>query len=340
MKNVRSLFVVLLAGSLFSAIADPQWDPNAPIKPLPVPEKPDREKASYAIGMSLGLDRKKANSDTDIDAFSKGLTDIFNSKPTDFPYADLMTHVNAIRTKGEKATAQDKRDFAYAMGMRFGNSLKEGAPDCDTSVVVAAIKDVAEGKPTKIKETEMDPLLEQGRQYSLYMQGASNRVAGAAFLAKVSKETGVKKLAEGLYYRVLQEGSGRECKTLKDEQEVLFIRWKGSFLDGREFDHHNRFPKSLNGGWPAWTLAVKQMKLGDKWQVYSAPQYSFGRDGDPVNKVGPDSTVIWDLEIREFVKNDDPRLGSGRLGHGIAGRDNDDDLKELGKDHPIEIRRN
>jgi FKBP-type peptidyl-prolyl cis-trans isomerase FkpA len=225
------------------------------------------------------------------------------------------------------------------MGMRWGSNLKENAPDCDTSVVVAAMKDVAAGKPLKLKEADLQPLLEQGRQYSLYTMGATNRTAGAAFLDKVSKEPGVKKLADGLYYRAIAEGSGRAASTLK-EDEVLFIRYKGSFLDGREFDHHNRFPKSLIGGWPAWTQAIKQMKLGDKWQVYSAPQYSFGREGDPSLKVGPDSTVIWDLEIREFVQNNDPRLGSGRLGHGIAGRDNDDDLKELGKPHPVEIKRN
>lgn len=340
MKSVKVLAIFVLNAVLLSAIADPQWDPNAPIKPLPVPDKPDREKASYALGMSLGLERIKAKSDTDVEAFTKGLEDIYHDKPTEFPYTDLMKYVNVVRTKGEKASPQEKRQFAYAMGMRFGTTLKESSTDCDTSVLVAAIKDVTEGKPTKMKESEVEPLLEQGRQYGLYMQGASNRVAGAAFLEKVSKEPGVKKLADGLYYKVIKEGSGRECKTLNDAEEVLFIRWKASFLDGREIDHHNRYPKSLYGGWPAWTLAVKQMKLGDKWQVYSAPQYSYGRDGDPALKVGPDSTIIWDLEIREFVKNGDPRLGTGRLGHGIGGRDNDDDLKELGKDHPIEIQRN
>jgi FKBP-type peptidyl-prolyl cis-trans isomerase len=251
-----------------------------------------------------------------------------------------MKYINVMRTKGADATAQEKRQFAYAMGVRWGSQLKENAPDCDTSVVIAAMKDVADGKPLKLKESELQPLLEQGRQYSLYMLGATNRAAGAAYLDKVSKEPGVKQLADGLYYRVIKEGSGRECITLKNDEEVLFIRYKGSFIDGREFDHHNRFPKSLTGGWPAWQLAVKHMKLGDHWQVYSAPQYSLGRDGDPLRKVGPDSTVIWDLEIREFVKNTDPRLGTGRLGHGIGGRDNDDDLKELGIDHPIEFKRN
>jgi FKBP-type peptidyl-prolyl cis-trans isomerase len=334
MKSVNALAIFVLNAVLISAVADPQWDPNAPVKPLPIPSAPDREKTSYAVGMNLGLQRKQGKSDADIDVFGKGLKDVFENKPTEIPFTETMTYLNAFRAKGTNATAQEKRQFAYAMGMRWGSNLKENAPDCDTSVVIAAMKDVDQGKPLKVKEADMPTLLEEGRLYSLYMLGASNRTEGAAYLDKVSKEPGVKKLADGLYYRVIKEGSGRECKTLKDD-EVLFIRYKGSFLDGREFDHHNRFPKSLTGGWPAWSIPVKQMKLGDKWQVYSAPQYSFGREGDPPHKVGPDSTVIWDLEIREFVQNGDPRLGTGRLGHGIAGRDNDDDLQELGKSHPI-----
>lgn len=339
MKKVRSFLIAVLVGSVISSFADPQFDPNAPIKPLPVPAKPDREKVSYAIGMNLGLQRKQAKSDADIDVFGKGLKEMFDNKPTEIAFTDTMKYLNAIGSKGTNATAEEKRQFAYAMGVRWGNTLKETAPDCDTSVVVAAMKDVDQGKPLKLKESELQPLLEQGHEYSLYVQGATNRTAGAEYLQKISKEPGVKKLADGLYYRVIAEGKGRAANTLKDD-EMLFIRYKGTFIDGREFDHHNRFPKNLIGGWPAWTLPLKQMKLGDKWQVYSAPQYSFGREGDIPLHVGPDTTVIWDLEIREFVRSDDPRLGSGRLGHGIAGRDNDDDLKEAGKDHPIETLRN
>ncbi|MDB6148226.1 MAG: hypothetical protein JWO45_1890 [Spartobacteria bacterium] len=339
MKKVRSFVIAFLAGSLISSFADPQFDPNAPIKPLSVPTAPDREKVSYAIGMNLGLQRKQAKADADIDVFGKALKDMFENKPTEIPFTETMKYLNLIGNKGTNATAEEKRQFAYAMGVRWGNTLKETVPGCDTSVVIAAMKDVAQGKPLKLKESELQPLLEQGREYSLFEQGATNRTAGAAYLEKISKEPGVKKLADGLYYRVTTEGTGRAANTLKDD-EMMFIRYKGTFIDGREFDHHNRFPKNLNGGWPAWTIALKQMKLGDKWQVYSAPQYSYGREGDPVLKVGPDTTVVWDLEIREFLRNDDPRLGTGRLGHGIGGRDNDDDLKELNKEHPIETLRN
>jgi FKBP-type peptidyl-prolyl cis-trans isomerase FkpA len=322
MKNAHSLVILFLSSVLISASADPQFDPNAPVKPAPIPNTPDREKVSYAIGMNLGLQRKQAKSDADVDAFAKGLKEMFENKPTEIPYTDTMNAINVMRTKGTNVTAQEKRMFAYAMGVRWGAQLKENAPDCDTTVVVRAMKDVADGKPTKIQESEMAPLLEEGRNYSLYTRGATNREEGAKFLAAKKKEPGVHVLQDGLLYRVIKEGTGRAANTL-NEHELFFIKYKGSFMDGREFDHHNKYPKNLLGGWPAWVLPMRKMKVGDHWQIYSAPEFSFGRDGDPALKVGPDSTVVWDLEIREVINDQDPRLGTGRLGHGIAGRDDE-----------------
>jgi FKBP-type peptidyl-prolyl cis-trans isomerase FkpA len=307
---------------MISAFADPQFDPNAPpvVKPLPIPATPDRQKMSYAIGMNLGLQRKQANSDADIDAFAKGMNDMFQNKPTEIPFADTMQAINVMRAHGANATAAEKKRFAYAMGVRWGSTLKDTAPDCDTSVIIAAIKDVAEGRPLKLQESEMQPLLDSGRQYGLYLKGAKNRQEGTAFLAARAKEPGVHKVSDGLYYRVIKEGTGPDCVSIKTN-EVFFVKWKGSSIDGREFDHHNRFPKSLNGGWPAWSLVMRHMKVGEQCEIYSAPEYSLGREGDQTHNVGPDSTVVWNLEVREIVKENDPRLGSGRLGHGIAGKD-------------------
>ncbi|MGZ4961330.1 MAG: FKBP-type peptidyl-prolyl cis-trans isomerase N-terminal domain-containing protein [Limisphaerales bacterium] len=320
MKNAHLFASLFLSSLLISAMADPVFDPNAPVKPAPIPTKPDREKTSYALGMNLGLQRKQAKSDADIEAFAKGLKETFENKPTEIPSTDSMQAINVMRTRGTNATAAEKRMFAYAMGMRWGNQLKDFAPDCDTDVVIQAIKDVAAGKPTKITETEMKPLLEQGHDWSLYIKGEKNREEGAAFLARNAKEPGVKTLPNGLQYKIIKEGTGPAASTM-GEHQVLFIKYKGSFIDGREFDHHNRFPKNLEGGWPAWLEALKRMKVGDAWRVYSPPQFSFGREGDPARNVGPDATVVWDLEIREIVNDNDPRLGTGRLGHGIAGRD-------------------
>jgi hypothetical protein len=166
MKKVRSLTAAVLAATLLSSFADPQYDPNAPIKPLPVPTQPDRINASYAIGMNLGLQRQQAKSDMDVDVFIKGMKDLFENKKTEIPFSDTMQVMNLMRTRGANATPEEKRKFAYAMGVRMGNSLKENASDCDIDVVAGAIKDVTDGKPTKLKQSDLEPLLEEGRLYS------------------------------------------------------------------------------------------------------------------------------------------------------------------------------
>jgi FKBP-type peptidyl-prolyl cis-trans isomerase FkpA len=342
MKNFRSLAVLFVSSAtLISALADPQVerhverDVPVEVKPATIPPKPDNEKLSYAVGMNLGLQRKQAAPDSDVPSFIRGLREVYTNQKTDFSMPDTLTHLNAVRAHGAKATADEKVKASYAMGMRWGASLKEAGVNINIDTAIQAFKDVAEGKPTKLKQSELEPLLDAGRNYALYEMGSKNRDAGATFLKAKASEPDVKKIADGLYYKVITNGNGRALSTLASN-EMFFIRYKGSFMDGREFDHHNRFPKNLNGGWPAWVMPLKQMKVGDKWQVYSAPEYSFGREGDQPLQVGPDTTVIWDLEVREIIKDSDPRLGTGRLGHGIGGRDNDDDLKELDKQHPIE----
>src|SRR3954471_10979858 len=97
MKTVNAFAILVLNAVLISAVADPQWDPNAPIKPLPIPATPDREKVSYAIGMNLGLQRKQAKSDADIDDFAKGLKDMFENKPTEMPFTETVTALNTMR---------------------------------------------------------------------------------------------------------------------------------------------------------------------------------------------------------------------------------------------------
>ncbi len=320
MKRVFALAFVFSSAILTSALADRGTDGSTPVLPVTVPSKPDQDKVSYAIGMNLGLQRQKAKSDVDVDAFCKGLQDMFENKKTEIPFTDSMNTINAMRARGTNATAAEKRMFAYAMGMRWGNQLKDNAPDCDTKIVVQALKDATEGRPLKLKESELQPLLDSGRDYALYVKGEKNREEGKAFLAAKAKEPGVHVVTNNLLYRVIKEGTGPATITMPPKH-ILFIKYKGSFLDGREFDHHNRFPKGLTGGWPAWTEALKRMKVGDHWQVYSPPEYTFGREGEPALKVGPDSTVIWDLEVREIVSDEDPRLGGGRLGHGLPGRD-------------------
>jgi FKBP-type peptidyl-prolyl cis-trans isomerase len=116
-----------------------------------------------------------------------------------------------------------------------------------------------------------------------------------------------------LQYRVLQEGTG-EIPTTND---LLIIKYRTSSIDGREIDHKDHFLTRSNGGIQGWQDALQRMKVGSKWQLFVPAELAFGHEGETVRRIGPDSALIFDLELLTLARPGDPLVGTGRVGHGL-----------------------
>ncbi len=309
LKLQKALMLAVLIA--LPVLAEEHGTPVVPSGP------PDKEKISYALGMRLGLQRKQSKSDLDINNFCQGLKDALEDKPTQIKETEIRSVMKEAQARGTNITAQEKLKLAYASGLGIGLQLKKSGADLSADTIKQAINDVAEGKPTKVQESEIIGLLMKGQEAAATKMGATHKIEGEAFLAKNAKEPDIKILPDGLQYRILNEGTGSILTT----NDHIFLKWKGSFLNGKEFEHHNHFPTTPGGGFQCWQDALQRMKVGAKWQIFSPPALAFGHEGEPHYNVPPDSTVIFELEVRELVKADDPRLGQGRLGHGVDGRD-------------------
>ena len=309
--------VLLAVFIALPAIAEEHGAPPPPVVHV-APAKPvDVEKVSYALGMKLGIQRKQSKSDLDVGEFMQGLKDLLEGKPTRISETNIMNVMITARDHGTNQTPKDKLDVAYSSGLRMAEQLKNSGAEVHVNAIAEGIKDVIDGKPTKIKETEIPEYLQQASEAAMAKKGATAKIEGEAFLAKHLKEPGVQTLPDGLQYEILKEGTGRILTT----NDHIFIKWRGLFIDGREFEHHNHFPTTPGGGFQCWQDALQRMKVGSKWKIVAPPALSFGSEGEPHYNVPPESTVIFELEVREIVSADDPRLGLGRMGHGIEGRD-------------------
>jgi hypothetical protein len=81
--------------------------------------------------------------------------------------------------------------------------------------------------------------------------------------------------------------------------EVVTVNYRGTLLDGTEFD------SSYKRGQPAqfpvgnvihgWTEALQQMKVGSKWQLFIPPQLAYGEQGRP--GIPPNSVLIFEVEL-------------------------------------------
>ena len=93
--------------------------------------------------------------------------------------------------------------------------------------------------------------------------------ANLEWLAEKAKEEGVKSLPRGIYYKVLSEGNADGKHPTP--RSIVTAHYTGRTINGKKFD-------SSRGGAPlavrlcdlieGWIVAMQQMCVGDKWEVY------------------------------------------------------------------------
>ena len=111
-----------------------------------------------------------------------------------------------------------------------------------------------------------------------------------------SREEGVKALPKGIYYKVLSEGNQTSPKPTV--RSIITAHYTGKTIDGKQFD-------SSRGGVPlacrlcdlieGWIIAIQQMHIGDKWELYIPAEMGYGKFSQPGIPGG--STLIFEIEL-------------------------------------------
>ena len=120
--------------------------------------------------------------------------------------------------------------------------------------------------------------------------------ANKDWLAAKANEDGVKPLPKGIYYKVLAVGDndGRHPAP----RSIVTAHYTGKTIDGKTFD-------SSWGGAPlairlcdlieGWIIALQQMCVGDKWEIYIPAEMGYGKLAQPGIPGG--STLIFEIEL-------------------------------------------
>lgn len=116
------------------------------------------------------------------------------------------------------------------------------------------------------------------------------------WLADKAQEAEVKPLPKGIYYKIIASGDkdGRKPSA----RSVVTAHYTGRTINGRTFD-------SSRGGSPlaarlsdlitGWSIAMQQMHVGDRWEVYIPAEMAYGKLSQPGIPGG--STLIFDMEL-------------------------------------------
>ena len=120
--------------------------------------------------------------------------------------------------------------------------------------------------------------------------------ANKAWIEAKAQEEGVKALPRGIYYKVLAEG--RSDGRHPSPRSIVTAHYTGWTINGKKFD-------SSRGGAPlairlcdlieGWIVAMQQMCVGDRWEVYIPAEMGYGKFSQPSIPAG--STLIFEIEL-------------------------------------------
>ena len=117
------------------------------------------------------------------------------------------------------------------------------------------------------------------------------------WLAAKATEPDVNPLDKGIYYKVLKSGTPNSPHP--NRTSVVIAHYTGKLINGKRFD------SSLGGAAPAmrlrelipgWQIALQQMHVGDKWEIYLPAEMGYGKQSVP--GIPGSSTLIFEIELK------------------------------------------
>ena len=126
-----------------------------------------------------------------------------------------------------------------------------------------------------------------------------NKKAGEDFLKANAKKKGIKTLASGVQYKVLQEGKG----AIPTADQKVKVHYEGHTLDGHVFDSSYKRGEPTEFGCKevikGWTEVLTHMPVGSTWEVYIPQELAYG-DRQAGKDIKPFSMLIFKIELLEI----------------------------------------
>jgi FKBP-type peptidyl-prolyl cis-trans isomerase len=204
----------------------------------------------------------------------------------------------------------DKGKISYAVGYDLGRSLDERGVDVDPATLQRAIQDGLARKTPAMPPQQMMQLLREMQQRLLAQAkaafdraAASNKAASDRFIAQNRAKPGVKTLADGVQYRVIEDGNGPAVRA--DGQ--VRILYRASISTGQQFATNytgaNAQPTTVvinESPLAGIKQVLPMMRQGAHWEILLPPDQAYG--SGPGSPIGPNQAVLFDIKIVEAGK--------------------------------------
>jgi FKBP-type peptidyl-prolyl cis-trans isomerase len=229
-----------------------------------------------------------------------------------------------------------KEKISYGIGIGVARDFKQRGVELEVDTFLKGLRDELSGSKLLMTEKELDETM-HAYEYELRLKqkerekiaGEENMKTGEAFLAANAKNKGVITLPSGLQYKVLKTGDGKK----PGDADSVVINYRGALIDGTEFDSSYRTGQpavfKIMTIIPGLREAFSLMNTGSTWQIFIPSQLAYG--DRRVYKIGPNSALIFDVELLSIQKNVDTgeATGGGKASAGIEGKTQPANRKSL-----------
>lgn len=211
----------------------------------------------------------------------------------------------------------DKKKDAYSKGvavgvseaMRFKQMINPQLFPGDSTKTLSMDR-FMEGFTAGVKHKKAKMTLEQAQRSLMtgtqritarYAEKAygHNKQAGEAYIAKMSRQPGVKSLGNGIFYKEVKVGSGK----IPTAQDMVKVNYNGMTIDGKSFDKRDGATMPVGQGMiKGWEIALSHMKEGSTWEVYIPYDAAYGPSGLPNGAIKPYSALHFTITLVSIEK--------------------------------------
>ena len=204
---------------------------------------------------------------------------------------------------------------SYGIGLNIAQNFKQQKLDIDKAAFDKGLTDGFGGAEPALKQEEimaaMQEFQKQQQEKMLAERAAAeseNKAAGEKFLADNKAKEGVVTTESGLQYKVITAAEGAKPTA----EDTVVVHYRGTLINGEEFDssYSRNQPATFGVGSviPGWTEALQLMSVGSKYELVIPAELAYGAGGAGA-KIGPNSTLVFEVELLEIAKKDETPKG-------------------------------
>ena len=195
-----------------------------------------------------------------------------------------------------------KDSASYAMGIILAQQYLDEQMDTlmNRELTLNGITDLMQNDTSLLSHDEAVDAISAYSHQILDIKFNGIKKDGEEFLRRNLEKTGIIPTRSGLQYEVIEEGNSNEHPSVSDN---VVIKLKGTKIDGSVFLSSNDKAFETNfRSMPSGLIdGILLMTPGAKYKFYLPYTLAYGESG--YQTVEPYSTVIFDVELIEIVKN-------------------------------------